>query len=93
MKALYPLWGLLALSQSLFAAPLSPADRSSIEQQQQQLLLQNQQQRDSLERAVPLARPAPLSLNSLHRRPVHVLPSAVSCLMAPRSLIPVVSRN
>lgn len=58
MKALYPLWGLLALSQSLFAAPLSPADRSSIEQQQQQLLLQNQQQRDSLERAVPLARPS-----------------------------------
>lgn len=58
MKVLYPVWGVVALSQSVFAAPLSPADRNSIEQQQQQLLLQNQQQRESLERAVPLARPS-----------------------------------
>lgn len=58
MKVLYPAWMLLALSQPVFAAPLSPADRSSIEQQQQQLLLQNQQQRESLERAVPLNRPS-----------------------------------
>ncbi|MBB1202856.1 ShlB/FhaC/HecB family hemolysin secretion/activation protein [Enterobacteriaceae bacterium 89] len=41
---------------SAWAAPLSPADRDSIEQQQQQLLRQNQQQRDSLERATPLPR-------------------------------------
>ncbi|MEE7525275.1 ShlB/FhaC/HecB family hemolysin secretion/activation protein, partial [Enterobacter roggenkampii] len=39
------------------AAPLSPADRDSIQQQQQQLLLQNQQQREELERSIP--RPAP----------------------------------
>lgn len=58
MKALYPVWVLLVFSQSVFAAPLSPADRNSIEQQQQQLLLQNQQQRESLERAVPLTRPS-----------------------------------
>lgn len=58
MKALYPAWVLLALSQPVLAAPLSPADRSSIEQQQQQLLLHNQQQRESLERAVPLIRPS-----------------------------------
>ena len=40
MKALYPAWVLLALSQPVLAAPLSPADRSSIEQQQQQLAKQ-----------------------------------------------------
>jgi hemolysin activation/secretion protein len=66
MKVLYPVWVLLALSQSVFAAPLSPADRNSIEQQQQQLLLQNQQQRESLDRARWRAH---LSLNSLCRRP------------------------
>lgn len=60
MRALYlvwflPLaWVLSIVNQSVFAAPLSPADRDSIEQQQQQLLLQNQQQRESLERAMPL---------------------------------------
>jgi hemolysin activation/secretion protein len=58
MKALYPAWVLLALSQPVFAAPLSPAERSSIDQQQQQLLRQNQQQRESLERATPIVRPA-----------------------------------
>ncbi|MGU3525353.1 ShlB/FhaC/HecB family hemolysin secretion/activation protein [Enterobacteriaceae bacterium C23F] len=58
MKALRLLGALLAISQPVFAAPLSPADRNSIEQQQQQLLQQNQQQRESLERATPLARPA-----------------------------------
>lgn len=58
MKALYPAWVLLALSQPVFAAPLSPADRSTIDQQQQQLLRQNQQQRESLERATPIALPA-----------------------------------
>ncbi|ALR74821.1 ShlB/FhaC/HecB family hemolysin secretion/activation protein [[Enterobacter] lignolyticus] len=45
------------------AAPLSPADRDSIQQQQQQLLEQNQRQRDELERStllprLPSARPA-----------------------------------
>lgn len=55
MKGLYPVAAIcLLLSQSLFAAPLSPADRDSIEQQQQQLLRQNQLQRDSLERVTPL---------------------------------------
>ncbi|HEY3592210.1 MAG TPA: ShlB/FhaC/HecB family hemolysin secretion/activation protein [Buttiauxella sp.] len=58
MKAFYPALLLLALSQPVFSAFLSPADRDSIEQQQQQLLNQNQQQRDSLERAVPLTRPS-----------------------------------
>lgn len=38
------------------AAPLSPADRDTIQQQQQQLLEQNQRQRDELERSTPLPR-------------------------------------
>lgn len=54
MKALYPVWILLLLSQTASAALLSPADRDSIEQQQQQLLRQNQQQRDALEQVQPL---------------------------------------
>lgn len=58
MKALRLLVALLVVSLPVFAAPLSPADRDSIEQQQQQLLQQNQQQRESLERATPLVRPA-----------------------------------
>lgn len=40
------------------AAPLSPADRDTIQQQQQQLLEQNQRQRDELERSTPLSRPS-----------------------------------
>lgn len=40
------------------AAPLSPADRDTIQQQQQQLLEQNQRQRDELERSTPLPRPS-----------------------------------
>ncbi|EAA6041661.1 ShlB/FhaC/HecB family hemolysin secretion/activation protein [Salmonella enterica subsp. diarizonae] len=58
MKAFYPAWVLLAVSLPVFATPLSPADRNSIEQQQQQLLLQNQQQRESLEPAMPLNPPS-----------------------------------
>ncbi|MDX7664888.1 ShlB/FhaC/HecB family hemolysin secretion/activation protein, partial [Enterobacter asburiae] len=46
-------------SASINAAPLSPADRDTIQQQQQQLLLKNQQQREELERSIP--RPAPAS--------------------------------
>ncbi|MFP2422004.1 ShlB/FhaC/HecB family hemolysin secretion/activation protein [Pseudescherichia vulneris] len=57
MKALYPVWILLLLSQTASAALLSPADRDSIEQQQQQLLRQNQQQRDALEQVQPLPKP------------------------------------
>ncbi|MFP2240420.1 ShlB/FhaC/HecB family hemolysin secretion/activation protein [Pseudescherichia vulneris] len=57
MKALYPVWILLLLSQTVSAALLSPADRDSIEQQQQQLLRQNQQQRDALEQVQPLPKP------------------------------------
>lgn len=45
------------LSLSINAAPLSPADRDTLQQQQQQLLIQNQQQRDELERSISL--PAP----------------------------------
>lgn len=58
MKALFPVCVLLALSLPGMAAPLSPADRDSIEQKQQQLLQQNQQQRDSLERVIPLKQPS-----------------------------------
>lgn len=54
MKVLYLAGILLVLSQPVFAAPLSPADRNSIEQQQQQLLLQNQQQRESSAAGSPL---------------------------------------
>lgn len=39
------------------AAPLSPADRNTIQQQQQQLLDENQRQREELERSVVLPRP------------------------------------
>ncbi|MCT4701102.1 ShlB/FhaC/HecB family hemolysin secretion/activation protein [Dryocola boscaweniae] len=38
------------------AAPLSPADRNTIEQQQQNLLEQNQRQRDELDRSAELPR-------------------------------------
>ncbi|MCT4713947.1 ShlB/FhaC/HecB family hemolysin secretion/activation protein [Enterobacteriaceae bacterium H18W14] len=41
---------------SSFAAPLSPADRNTIEQQQQNLLEQNQRQRDELDRSAELPR-------------------------------------
>lgn len=58
MKPLYPAVLLLALSQSVSAAFLSPADRDSIEQQQQQLLRQSQQQRDALEQVTPLPKTA-----------------------------------
>lgn len=58
MKYLPPVLALLLLSQWAQAAPLSPADRNTIDQQQQQLLRQNQQQRESLERATPIPRPA-----------------------------------
>lgn len=80
MKAWNPVWALLALSQSVFvsAAPLSPADRDSIEQQQQQLLNQNQQQRDSLERAVPLTRPS---------QPEKHVPTTGSCFTISRIVL------
>lgn len=39
------------------AAPLSPADRNTIQQQQQQLLDESQRQRESLERSVVVPRP------------------------------------
>ena len=55
------------LSLPVKAAPLSPADRDTIQQQQQQLLIQNQQQRDELERSLPLpapTRPQPVAQGS-----------------------------
>lgn len=41
------------------AAPLSPADRNTIQQQQQQRLNENQRQREELERSVTLPYPKP----------------------------------
>lgn len=47
--------GLFLLSFApAYAAPLSPADRNTIQQQQQQLLDDNQRQREELERSVTL---------------------------------------
>lgn len=91
MKVLYLAGILLVLSQPVFAAPLSPADRNSIEQQQQQLLLQNQQQRESLERTAPLARP--LRLNRLCQHPGHVSPSIALCWKGPPLLMIAGSEN
>ncbi|WP_435929259.1 ShlB/FhaC/HecB family hemolysin secretion/activation protein [Dryocola sp. BD613] len=55
--ALYTVACLVYLSAFMaFAAPLSPADKNTIEQQQQNLLQQNQSQRDELERSVELPR-------------------------------------
>lgn len=42
----------LALSFTLQAEPLSPADRDTLRQEQQNLLLQNQQQREELQRSL-----------------------------------------
>ncbi|MBU9831839.1 MULTISPECIES: ShlB/FhaC/HecB family hemolysin secretion/activation protein [Rahnella] len=56
VKLLASLYLLFAFATQ--AAPLSPADRDSIEQQQRQLLQQNQQQRQELERSTPIT-PAP----------------------------------
>ena len=44
----------LSLTMTGHAAPLSPADRSSVQQQQQQLLDENQRQREELGRSVVL---------------------------------------
>jgi hypothetical protein len=52
----YIIFILSLFSASVNAAPLSPADRDTIQQQQQQLLLQNQQQREELERSIPRPR-------------------------------------
>lgn len=48
---------LLLVPGIALAAPLSPADRTTIQQQQQQLLDENQRQRQELERSVVLPRP------------------------------------
>ncbi|WP_167686177.1 ShlB/FhaC/HecB family hemolysin secretion/activation protein [Rahnella sp. CJA17(1/100)] len=56
VSCLLVLTGIFSLTAQ--AAPLSPADRGSIEQQQRQLLQQNQQQRQELERSTSVA-PAP----------------------------------
>ncbi|ELE9705451.1 ShlB/FhaC/HecB family hemolysin secretion/activation protein [Enterobacter cloacae] len=49
--------GMALLAGAAQAAPLSPADRNTIQQQQQQLLDENQRQREELERSVVLPRP------------------------------------
>ena len=46
----------LLVSGFAHSAPLSPADRNTIQQQQQQLLNENQRQREELERSVELPR-------------------------------------
>jgi hemolysin activation/secretion protein len=45
---------LSVLSTGVYAAPLSPSDRDSIQQQQSDLLRREQVQRDELERSIPL---------------------------------------
>lgn len=59
-------WGIASLLTTIlppvFAAPLSPADRNSIEQEQQRQLEQNQRQRDALEQSTPVA-PLPEPVN------------------------------
>lgn len=55
---------LLPASGVVHAAPLSPADRNTIQQQQQQLLDENQRQREELERSIvlpPAAKPGAAS--------------------------------
>lgn len=47
----------LLVSGAALAAPLSPADRNTIQQQQQQLLDENQRQREELERSASVPRP------------------------------------
>ncbi|WP_221925164.1 ShlB/FhaC/HecB family hemolysin secretion/activation protein [Enterobacter hormaechei] len=47
----------LLVSGAALAAPLSPADRNTIQQQQQQLLDVNQRQREELERSAIVPRP------------------------------------
>lgn len=47
----------LLVSGAALAAPLSPADRNTIQQQQQQLLDENQRQREELERRAIVPRP------------------------------------
>lgn len=77
------------------AAPLSPADRSTIQQQQQQLLDENQRQRDELERSVVLPRRVKPDTSSAPQGPCFVIsrielsgatlmsPSARNQLLAP----------
>lgn len=45
---------LFSYSTSIYAAPLTPADRENSQQQQRDVLLQNQQQREDLERNIQL---------------------------------------
>lgn len=47
----------LLVSGAALAAPLSPADRNTIQQQQQQFLDENQRQREELERSAIVPRP------------------------------------
>lgn len=49
---------LSVLSTGVYAAPLSPSDRDSIQQQQSELLRREQVQRDELERSITLPRTA-----------------------------------
>lgn len=64
---------LLSASGIVQAAPLSPADRNSVQQQQQQLLDANQRQRESLERSVVLPPPAVPDASSPLQGPCFVI--------------------
>ena len=73
------------LSLPVKAAPLSPADRDSIQQQQQQRLLQNQQQREELERTIPLptpSRPLPTAQGSGPCFTIHTITLSGATLIA-----------
>lgn len=57
----------------LWAAPLSPADRDTIQQQQQQLLDESQRQRDELERSIALPRTTAPATPSAAQGPCFVI--------------------
>lgn len=63
----------LLVSGAALAAPLSPADRNTIQQQQQQLLDENQRQREELERSAIVPRPVTPDVASTPQGPCFVI--------------------
>ncbi len=86
---------ILLASGLAHSAPLSPADRNTIQQQQQQLLNENQRQREELERSVELPRAVEPERSSVSQGPCFTItrieltgatlltPSATKRLTAP----------